>query len=43
MSLWKFKCKIESYLLAFAFWAPVDEGDEGKVSQPPGDGVDAII
>ena len=29
--------------LAFAFWAPDEDGDDGNVSFPPGEGVEAII
>ena len=31
------------YRLAFAFWAPEDDGDDGNVSFPPGEGVEAIL
>ena len=31
------------YRLAFAFCAPDDDGDDGNVSFPPGEGVEAIL
>ena len=35
---WKF---VKNYRLAFAFWAPVEDGDDGGIS--PGEGVEAIF
>ena len=35
---WKF---VLNYRLAFAFWAPVEDGDDGGIS--PGEGVEAIF
>ena len=36
------ECKfVQNYRLAFAFWAPVEDGDDGGIS--PGEGVEAIF
>ena len=38
----KFNWKlVKNYRLAFAFWAPVEDGDDGGSS--PGEGVEAIF